>query len=331
MTCPQILFTSLSGKKNLYGAVSNQAKQFHQDALVIGTDSNPQCLAKTDVEAFIQSPPTLDWEEKDLLAFCHQNNITHVIPTRDAELEWWAFHSEKLKECGIHVMNSSHSAISTCLDKYYFYQFWNLECPLHPISTTLKPEILNAERFAVKERNGSGAESIGLNLGLDEAKSWADKLKKPIFQPFIEGKELSAETWIDAEGNCHGMLLRWRGNLVNGESHETEVFQNDSLAEKLTECLEGIEGLHGHILTQIIIDHNGTARIVEINPRLGGASPLALYAGIDSVLWFLLESTGSETMIPRNPKIKFGSKLIKENNRIQVLDPFPSRQTKSQD
>lgn len=331
MKHPVLLFTSLSNKHALYCAVNRQAKQFNPASIVMGADSNLECPASSKVDFFVQTPETEIWKEADLVSFCEKYKITHIIPTRDGELKFWSDHAAKLSSLGVSTMISNQQGLSYCLDKYSCHQLLSTSSPLQPIATALNPEDLKSNRFVVKERYGSGATSIGINLGLAEAKNWAQKIENPVFQPYIEGRELSAETWVDRLGKCHGMLLRWRTKVVKGEAFQSEVFQDPVLERDLIQCVENIPGIRGHCLTQVKINTEGVPQIIEMNPRLGGASPLALHAGLNSILWFLEESHGLAEKIPNSPATRYGSKLLNENGMVQIIDPFPSRQTKSEE
>ena len=331
MNEPVLLFTSLSSKVALFQSVQEQAKSFSPKARVIGADSNPSCEGRVKVDHFCQTPKTNKWNNDDLLTFCKKYKISHIIPTRDGELVLWARNKEALKEIGIDIMVSSEQALIRCQDKYEFSKSWPQECLLQPVPTFTEPEEIGDQELVVKERRGSGSKKTGIELSLAQAKEWGASLQEPIFQPYLEGPELSAETWINREGKCHGMLLRWRKVVVQGESHETEVFKDHILEEKIKNSLELIDGLYGHCLVQLIITENGEPTIVEINPRLGGATPLAHFAGIKSISWFLMESYGMGDKIPISPAIKYGSKLFKKNGKVRIENPFTPRQDNGKD
>ena len=158
-----------------------------------------------------------------------------------------------------------------------------------------------------------------MNLTVQEAVLHAETLENPIFQPMIPGSEFSAETWIDSTGNCHGMVLRWRTEVIDGEAHQSEIFENREWEERMRETFESINGLSGHALGQVLVDGERNLHLVEINPRLGGASPLALAAGLNSIEWFLLQSENRDEEIPKLPSINKTLKLKKDNGRVQIF------------
>ena len=327
MNTPRILFTSLSSKRFLFRSVEKQAFKFHPQAKVLASDSDPACGDRNQIDSFITTPLTDKWTTVDLLNFCQKHQITHVIPTRDGELKFWAKNQRVLKEIGTNVMISSETALENCMDKYNFYKFYPKESKILPIPTHRRAGSVAHNSFVVKERRGTGSRNVGLGLDLENAKKFAIELSEPIYQPFVKGLEFCAETWIDRFGKTHGILMRWRSVVIDGESHETHVFQDPELAEKIAITFENFTGLHGHCLAQILMTPNQEPRIIEINPRLGGATPLALHSGLDSILWFLKESAGMDNEIPPSPPLKQKTALYKKKGVVRIIDPFTSRQS----
>jgi carbamoyl-phosphate synthase large subunit len=256
-------------------------------------------------------------DEKFLPEYCKKLGITHIIPTRDGELDFWASNQTALAQHGVKVMVSNKEAIQLCQDKLLFCKA--MEKPsIPPVPTSKDITALSGKRFVTKERTGSASQSIGMNLTVQEAVLHAEKLESPIFQPMIEGQEFSAETWIGSTGNCHGMILRWRTKVIDGEAHESEIFENREWEERMEKTFERINGLSGHVLAQVLVDGERNLHLVEINPRLGGASPLALAAGLSSIEWFLLQSENREDEIPERPSLNKNLRLKKDNGRVQI-------------
>ena len=105
---------------------------------------------------------------------------------------------------------------------------------------------------------------------------------------------------------------------MDGEAHESEIFEHSEWEQSMQDSFEAIRGLSGHVLGQVIVDSKQNLHLVEINPRLGGASPLALAAGLHSIEWFLLQSTGRESEISKNPVLNKKLKLRKVNGEAII-------------
>ena len=315
----KVLFSSLAAKIALFKKVEAEVRNINPSAIVVGGDMDPQCLgAKVlDKSKFLRMKKLDDFSSDDILKFLVSENISHVIPTRDGELSFWAAHKNILSERKISVMISDLSSIEKCNDKLTFYSS-SQELPVPVIPTFLDLNQIDSKTFVVKSRWGSGSSGIGLNLCRKEAFDHAEKINDPVFQPYIKGKEFSAETWIDHNGQCHGLVLRWRIQVVRGESHESKIFLNENWGNLIIDMFEKIRGLQGHCLAQIIVDEDCKLHLIEINPRLGGASPLSLEAGLNSIEWFLNESKGASQKIPKNPVIREGLRLKKKNGVVTI-------------
>lgn len=314
-----LLFSSLSSKLALFRSATEQANLVSPKLTVLGGDSDETCLGAQETKRFIKMPLIRDFDKRSVLNYCKTNEIKFIIPTRDAELRFWSEWKEYLSSKEIGVMISAFSAISICEDKFRFFLHLR-DAPIRPIETCLSIHDLSSknDRFVTKERRGSASRQICLDIKRDELDLHSAKLGQPIFQPQIKGREFSAETWIDQEGQCHGVVLRWRIKVVKGESHETITFSNHGWSRKIIQTLSMIQGLKGHVLAQVIVDAEENLHLVEINPRLGGASPLSIAAGLDSIKWSLLEFLGRSDEIPTHPIFTQGLRLSKKNEEVFI-------------
>jgi carbamoyl-phosphate synthase large subunit len=313
---PRILFSSLSAKLALYREVARDARHFHKDAKVIACDSDPNCAASRDVEYFIPLPKISELTDEELIEICKLHKISHVLPTRDGELLFWAQRRELLAQHNIQVWVSNEECIRLCNDKLSFYESW-INCPIPAIPTYDALPDNQMSRWVVKPKFGSGGRKNKMNLSYHEAFNIASSFKhESIFQPFVSGREFSAEAWISKEGRCYGPLLRWRNKVVDGESHQSTVFRNLDWEERVRNVFLHRPGLYGHCLAQVLVEKDGALNLVEINPRLGGASPLALRAGLTSISWHLLQETMSPVVIPGYPQFRDGLFLEKKDGVV---------------
>jgi carbamoyl-phosphate synthase large subunit len=296
---PRILFSSLSGKVSLYQSVLAQARAFHSEAQVVGGDSDPVCPGRASVEEFVKTPRLTDVSHEDFAKFCQDGGFTHLIPTRDGELPYFSEAQAKLLAAGTSIMISPPRTIATCLDKLLFSEKAN-QLGLNAIPAFDSLDHLDAPRVTVKERHGSGSRNICLDV-------------KP-----EEGREISADLYVDQTGVCRGAVLRWRDLVVNGESKVTTTLRHPTWEESIGKLAVGI-GLRGHGLAQAIVDHEERLQFIEINARLGGATPLSLSCGLKSIEWFLQESAGDDLETPTPFEYPAGKRLTRDDEGRDTL------------
>lgn len=279
-----VLITSISKKIPLLKSVKEGISKISYSIKIIGGDFNEKCLGKYFVDEFWKMPSLNLLSIETLIQICQEKNITLIIPTRDGELTFFAKNKKKLKEVGIHVMVSNEDDVEKCIDKLKFSQLDKLIIPsFKNIGDT------NFEKYVVKEQYGAGSQSIGIKLNYEEAIEHAQKLENPIFQPYIDGYEISIDAYIDSKQTIKGIILRKREVVVSGESQITTTIENPVLEHQFYQIVKSLN-LYGHIILQAIIDANNNIHVIECNPRFGGASTLALKAGLDSFYWVYLES-----------------------------------------
>ncbi|CUI16637.1 NAD dependent epimerase/dehydratase family protein [Candidatus Protochlamydia naegleriophila] len=285
-----VLITSISKKMPLIEAVRKAADKIGQFKTIHGCDSDPDCIGQYGVDEFWLCPPLKELTVEEVIDYCQRNHIEAIIPTRDADLDFYARHAPALLAQGIHVMCSSLEAVTTCLDKKQFADFLTKHhFPVIP--TALSPDNIRASLFVVKERRGAGSQKIGFKLAKEEAIQWGQSLKEAIFQSFIEGKEWSVDVYRSKEGRVKGCVARLRDYVVGGESQVTTTVSYPAL-EHLCQDMADRLNVYGHVIFQIIEDDQGLFHVIECNPRFGGASTASLAAGLDSFFWFFIECLG---------------------------------------
>lgn len=284
------LITSLSGKVPMVGAVRDALYRFDRGAKLYGADANRDCVGRFFVDDFWQMPCDSDLLIDDVASWCNQHRVRVIIPSRDVELPFWASHKEFLKGVGVSVMVSDVEAVDCCIDKLAFYRHGNtLGFPVIPTYDSI--DSTDIDCWVVKERYGSGSINPALRVTTGDLSQCADLMSVPIFQPFIEGREISADIYIRENGRVNGVVLRNRDLVVSGESQVSTTFKNPVLELLCAEFAKSL-CLRGHVMFQLIVDRNENAHVIECNCRFGGASTLSVSAGLDSFFWFLSESAG---------------------------------------
>ncbi len=87
------------------------------------------------------------------LKYCQENQITAIIPTRDADVAFYAQYSNIFSHHGIHLMVSPTQTVSVCLDKKAFAEIL-LKNRFPAIPAYLSLEEFESSFYVVKERWG---------------------------------------------------------------------------------------------------------------------------------------------------------------------------------
>lgn len=285
-----VLITSISKKIPLINSVKGATKKINEKIKLIGSDNNLECLGQYFVDEFWHWPKLEDISTESLISECLKRNISYIIPTRDDELLFFSKRKDLFKINGINIMVSDYDSVINNYDKLKFklptkvYDKLKIQCEIDI-------NRINSKKIVVKERYGSGSKNIGLNLSKEEALNYSKRLINPIFQPFEQGIEVSVDAYICLDHKIKGIIIRKRNLVVNGESQITETIIDEELTLVFRKIIESLN-LYGHINLQAFLIQKNEIKIIECNPRFGGASTLSVKAGLDSFYWFILESIG---------------------------------------
>ena len=282
-----VLVMSAGNKVPLIKALQVATKKISRDIKVIGCDSSPSAIVKYFADDFITVPSLDELNNELLLTLCRDNQVDIIIPTRDGELEFFASRRSWLEQNGIKMLISSPVSVKKFQDKLKFYQLCKSK-NIDAIPTYECAEEVLSQAIVVKEKIGAGSIGVAINLTKSEAIAHAETLQSPIFQPYIEGEEISIDSWCDNAGVLKGCILRYRNLVINGESQITTTFRNQEIEDKIEGIINKLE-IKGHAVLQAIVDAGGNIHLIEINARFGGASTASIAAGLDSFYWTLCE------------------------------------------
>jgi len=289
----KVLLSSSSAKLPLVRLAKDCVASFDNRGLVVG-DNDRFALSQFLDHDFWQMPETVDENVDEILAGCLERGVDLVFPTRDGELLFWARHRLLFEKQGVAVVVSSLAGVGTCLDKLKFAEWGeSRELPFIPSFIGAPPD--TEEKFVLKERFGSGGKGVFLNLSLSEILEISQDLTSPIIQPFFRGSEISMDSWLSMTGHVHGLVMRTRDVVLNGESQVTTTFRDQALelqARSIFTRLGRELGLRGPLVMQAIL-HQGQFMVVEVNARFGGASTVSSQVGLHSIAWSIQERLGS--------------------------------------
>lgn len=311
----KILVTSASRKVPLLRSIARQACEEDPSASVLAGDADPHCLASYAWSPFVTVPRLT--ASTDLAPLLTREGVTHLVPTRDGELPWFADHQGDLAAAGVDCLVAAPPSIALCQDKYAFAERL-AQSGLPSIPTSLEP--IGDARVVVKERHGAGSAGLSLDVDPHTAERAAAFLQSPVFQPFVPGPEISIDAYRARDGRLLGMVARSRDLVLGGESQVSTTIDPTPYWELAEATLEAL-GLTGPAVLQVIATPQGP-RVVECNARLGGASTLSLAIGLDSIRWFVRESAGEDPAdLPFRPR-PWPTRLIRVSEDL-IDDPRP--------
>ncbi|MBN2816390.1 MAG: ATP-grasp domain-containing protein [Campylobacterales bacterium] len=287
-----VLVTSIGSKHALLRVLKKAMYDFNPSLLLIGADINSDVVTKSSVDIFWHMPRLDELTFQELLNYVQENNISYIIPTRDAELLFFSKYKTSLLNYGVHTFVADVEVVNFCYDKLHFYTQRKIDWAIQT-STTL--ENIQTENIVLKERFGAGAKDIKCNVTKTETLTFADSLQNPIFQPYISGDEYSIDCYVDKHMQCRAVVVRSRDVVVNGESQISTTKEIPELKQQAAAFVE-LHRIQGHSLLQVILNEKGS-HLIECNARFGGASSLSEYVGLRSFYWFFLESVGKKFLV----------------------------------
>ena len=291
----KVLLSSSSAKYPLLKSIEGAITKIGCKGSVVVGDANPDALLmKINEESWIMPPTSDEYLEEMILGMCNLG-VNVVIPTRDAELSFYARNLKKFNDNGINIMISPPEGIIRCLDKLEFFKHCLLhDIPAIPTYSNLTDIESTTGFFVIKEQFGAGSKSIGIKLDREQTLLHTKFLNTAIYQPYISGIEYSIDAYSTMQGQFKGAIVRSRDEIINGESRITTTIEDDEAVALAKRVME-VFNLRGHIVIQFIRNREGI-NLIECNPRVGGASTLSFSAGLDSLWWFLLEALGVDVV-----------------------------------
>lgn len=284
----KVILSPIGAKRALIQVFDAAAAQ--NGVEVVAADSDLQAPALMGRVNSIQTPlwTSASWGV-DFLKLCERHRPYLLVSLADKDLNALATIAPQLKAMGVKTLLPIHiNSLAICQDKRLFVH-WCAKQGL-PTPNTINFEtrpptaVLEATHpFPLFARPAVGQSSVGSMVismpnMLAALAPMADKL---IIQEMVTDPEYSIDVLSSFDGEALQAVARRRLVVRGGESSTTQVVENpdlEALAIKLCNSL----GLVGHSVVQAFWSEQNGPRLIEVNPRFGGASTLSVRAGLDS-------------------------------------------------
>ena len=251
------------------------------------SDCNEKCLVAYMSNTFWKMPKISEVTAiQDIENFIQANDISLIIPTRDASLPFWARAANTLSA---RCMVSPLRTIELCNDKLEFYRFCK-ENGLTCIPTFATVEDVTTDRIVIRERTGAGSRNYAIGINKVESQNHTQNMSDPVFSPYVEGREYTIDFYVNMQNELVSMVPRTRDVVIDGESHVTTTEHNPKLLDFVKKFVKKLR-FWGHANLQLFENESGY-HIIECNPRIGGASLVSFKAGCKSIQWAVQEARG---------------------------------------
>lgn len=244
---------------------------------VFAADLGPDNAALFEADGAVLLPRTEAADFAPALAkACADHEIGLVVPTRDADLPILARLKAGFAARGVTILVAEAAALATCQDKRAFVAF----CAAHGFATprTYGPGEA-PDVFPVFVRPATGAGGRGARR-VDRAAD-LPKDEDLLIQAFETAPEYSVDVLMDLSGRPLQAVPRRRLQVRDGEAVKSRTEDVPALAERSLRLCAAL-GLVGHNVVQAFYSPETGVGFIEINPRFGGASNLAIQAGLAS-------------------------------------------------
>jgi carbamoyl-phosphate synthase large subunit len=226
--------------------------------------------------------PDLDDEGfvTQLIDACIKRAITVLLPTRDADLLFFARHRVLLEAAGIQPLVSPLESIEICRDKIRFHA----HCLQYGLPVLPRLHMPCAGDFPCFVRPRVGAASAGAGhvqtLACMQAMYGEPPWENLLIQPCSNDQEFSIDSLFGPDGKVVQWIARQRIRVRAGESVVSRTVKLPAF-EPVINALANAMRLFGPITLQAFFSPENGLNLIEVNPRFGGASALGSEAGLD--------------------------------------------------
>ncbi|MEU2347552.1 ATP-grasp domain-containing protein [Modestobacter sp. NPDC049651] len=213
--------------------------------------------------------------------------VDALISTVAEELPALTAGVDRLTAAGVATWLPDVAAVDLCCDKAAFAERLHARFVAHPTTATTPLGASSVPGpWVVKPRTGRGSRGVQLLDRLSSVVAALSTHPDLIVQTRLPGREFTADALVGRDGEVLTVVPRWRDETKAGISVKGTTFDSEAVTAVVRETLAAV-GLTGPANVQGFVADDGSATVVEVNPRFSGGLPLTLAAGADVVSAYL--------------------------------------------
>lgn len=303
----------VSGASGIVGyGILRSLRKSGMDLHLIGTTMYEDSPAQAFCDTFERAPPTSDTAYISWLSrIIQKHDVDLIVPGIEADMYRWLNSADDLvRGTRVKLLLNERRLVQLCEDKWIFFEALAAEGLPCVIDTTLDADFESlAGRFGLpfllKPRRGFGGKGI---VRVESEATFAPHRGKvgPLLmaQPIVgsDDEEFSTSVFADGRGGFHACMTLRRRLSSEGFTDRAEVAQVPEIDETIgTLCRLFLPVGPTNFQFRT---HQGTLKLLEINPRISSATSIRTAFGYNesamAVQYFLDGKT------PRQPEIRQG-------------------------
>lgn len=238
-------------------------------------------------DKFILVPPIEDpnWNNAivDLLV---DNNIKFIFLWNNKDFLPFYNIKDILEKKGIKILLPRIDIINICFDKRLTNEFAITHNILTP-KTFYSIEQFEKEPIPfpvlIKPARGAGNMNIFKAYNMDELKILYKRVPEPIIQEFIDGFQVTIDTFYDKE--VKAVVPRKRVKVRDAEVVQASIDLDDYLLDAAYSITNALN-FEGPYNIQVMCKDN-KAYLIDLHPRFGGGTDLTIEAGVPIHKWIV--------------------------------------------
>jgi carbamoyl-phosphate synthase large subunit len=222
------------------------------------------------------------------------------MPSSGYDIYHYGKNKEKLLKLGALPVVSDENTMEICRDKMQTYNQLSKKYDLP--ATTMDSKEISRFPIIAKPRYGKGSKGIFKIENAMDLKYAISKQNELIFQEYLPGTEYTIDVLSDLDGEPLIAVPRIRVQTKAGISTVGKIVVNKKISETCKSIAKYLK-IKGPCCIQMKESDDGTLKLVEVNPRLGGGTIFTTLAGANFPAMILDMATGKRIKIPKISEI----------------------------
>ena len=266
---------------------------------IIATDSNPLAAGFLLASDYSVLPETSNHQvyADSLLELVTREKVQVLMPSSGYDIYSFSELRKQLEEKGAQPVVSERESLEICRDKLLTYSHLVSDFKDCLPFTTSNPERIPSFPVIAKPRFGKGSRDV---IRVDEETDLRYVISKypdMIFQELLPGEEFTVDVLSDLDKKPILAVPRIRMQTKAGISTRGRIVRNEKL-ESLCKAIAGSIGISGPSCIQVKTSSDGSPKLVEVNPRMGGGTIFTVLAGANFPKLILDMVEGQEIVMP---------------------------------